>query len=836
MKLTFLEAAVPLTKSYSLSKSGELQKTSYPLVKNFTSHEEEYSSLSEFYKLVVAHAKQNHCLLKGNVRAALNNEPRAGSTISDASTLWICLDFDKAPFKDVEDALEKLHIKDQVSPFRDVSYIVQYSASHGLPGTVGLNCHVFIQLSHPVHAPYLKAWLMYLNLRCESLRSGIKLGSSNAALSWPLDITTCQNDKLLFIAPPVLNGIKDPLKNRIQLVPKALQQLPIERIAKVDLDTMRNAAHTLKNELRVAAGYDKLRNVTKYEAGYYTISKPGRSVITSDIREANGFATFNVNGGDSWSYYHPVDNYEYIYCFKHQEERFVTKDFLPDYWEAKEKERIERNAAPTEDGDILLAFSDFKSSSYWRGLWSPRTHNLSIAQVGNASMLNDWLMSYGRDKLDFVPPWNIIFDPTKDFVVDVDRKIVNTYVPNKFMRNTYAPNSKARYTKCPTIIKTILHVLNCDETSEEFEHFMNWLAVIYQKRIKTQTAWVLSGTEGTGKGTLGNKILAPTLGHEYVASRLGNSLEEIYNGWMERCIVAVLDEVDLAASDKKNVIHQSMRKYITDSPMPYRHMHRMSYEADSFINFILCTNSKESIHITEGNRRYNIGKYQPEKLQFGQADLDMIEKELPHWVNYIMTRDADVDKAAQIIKTEAHMQLVEVSRTSVDDVATRIMRGDMMYFLGFMPDLELQAELHGLGNGIADHYADIISREVTALRNHGTDTSSLTVQEKAALTKQGIKVGKNDRILRSRISRDELYTLFEYTVGNMPSTPAKFTQFLRHRDIHVEPVKLNNKLVRGMYVMWLVPSTKLDELDEWLAAHTKPAATGKVVQLKAKVN
>ena len=54
----FLEASVPLTKSFKKIRGGEVLKDAYPLVGNFTSHAIEVAGVADLYKGVVAHAAQ----------------------------------------------------------------------------------------------------------------------------------------------------------------------------------------------------------------------------------------------------------------------------------------------------------------------------------------------------------------------------------------------------------------------------------------------------------------------------------------------------------------------------------------------------------------------------------------------------------------------------------------------------------------------------------------------------------------------------------------------------------------------------------------------------------
>ena len=838
MKMQFLEANKPLTKSYFLDTNGKLDRKNYPEVFHFTSHAETCNNLAEFHAALRAHAKLGHCLLKGSLEVPLINQSRAGSTSSDATTDWICLDFDKAPFATVEEALSKIHKTAgggvaEPSPFEGVSYVVQYSASHGLPGVAGLNCHVFMQLSHQYHAPYLKSWLMYLNLTSDALTEGLKLSATNTHLSWPLDITTCQNDKLLFIAPPVLaKDVKSTLKEaeRYMLIVRKHSKLPIDRIPLMDQSTMRTSAHNKKNELREKLGMIKQRNSIKADGDHYVVGSPGESIITGGPWVGPEFTYFDLNHGDSRSYWHPNDNYEFIHCFKHPDEWMRAKDLLPAYYAQCERERIKRNTSPTAAGELLLTFRDFRSSTYWNGTWDPKTYKLDIHVAGTVRMLDDYREQHGKGALDFIPTWNILFDPHSDVVVDETNKVVNTYIPTDLMRAVY--KTPGSLSACPMTLKTFLFALNCTEDSEELEHFLNWLAVIYQKRIKTQTVWVLSGIQGTGKGVITNDIIARTLGEAYVAIQDGAIMEDNYNGWIENKLFVSLNEVDIASSTISKKILTKLKHWINEPTMPMRHMYRGSYEAKSYCNFLMSANETAPLQLSQDDRRYNIGNYQPDKLIYTTADIEAIRKENKAWMNYIMTRKADVNYARAILHNEARQRLVDVSLTSNESVAYSLLNGDLMHLQSVVPDMALQVDLHGMNTGFASHYEAVVRREVTGLVNMGLKLSAqkLSVREKEQLRRK--HPGADITFVRSRLTREEMYTIFEFTVGNMPATPIKFTQFLRHRGINIEPVKVDGLAKRGIYVTWTVTSEQLDELKAWLSQ--KPAAPTSAAAVIAK--
>jgi hypothetical protein len=44
--------------------------------------------------------------------------------------------------------------------------------------------------------------------------------------------------------------------------------------------------------------------------------------------------------------------------------------------------------------------------------------------------------------------------------------------------------------------------------------------------------------------------------------------------------------------------------------------------------------------------------------------------------------------------------------------------------------------------------------------------------------------------------------LFEFVIGNMPTTPNKFTSLLKHHRIHIEKVWINNATASGIRTVW----------------------------------
>jgi hypothetical protein len=143
-------------------------------------------------------------------------------------------------------------------------------------------------------------------------------------------------------------------KARIAYVAKSASKLTI---ASNIPSTETNKVKTDKriNELREAAGIPARKFSYKHARfRIQVLVKPDAATI-SEIKVDRGFVYLNLNGGDSWGYYHPEDNPDFIYNFK-GEPTYLTKELLPDYWEQLTQQTTKTNSA----GITFLTFLDRK--------------------------------------------------------------------------------------------------------------------------------------------------------------------------------------------------------------------------------------------------------------------------------------------------------------------------------------------------------------------------------------------------------------------------------------------------------------------------------------------
>jgi hypothetical protein len=766
MKVTFLKAAVPLTKTFSLEGT-ELKKTAHPQVIQCSSFQHDITTIEELYSCFEIHAAEGHCFLKGNVTRQLIEESRAGTTDPNAPTEILLLDLDG--LRDVADVDTFMGLLG----LGDVDYIVQYSSSMGVIPSRGISAHIFCFLDKPWSPALLKQWLTNANLTNPALKRNLGLTRTNNSLRWALDVSTCQNDKLIYIAPPIVGvGVVDTFSgDRIQLVKRAKRTVTLpEPIPSAEAN--RSKVEQALNELRTAAGLptrDRIKFKTQHGVEY--MRNPDQAVVTG-IKKERGFVYLNLNGGDSWAYYHTENNPVFIHNFK-SEPAYLTSELVPDYW--MDVKGTVGTPKFTEDGTLYLAFRDFRTAGYWNGTYEKQSRRLNLAQAKSADQLRSFLKQHGQPLGDFIPDWNVTFNPSSPQIVDIDTRAVNLYQPSEFMK--LEPRKIDEVPK--TIRKVILHALGGDD--EVFEHFMNWLAVILQYKCRTMTSWVLHGTQGTGKGIMLNYILRPIFGMDYVVSKRMEELESQFNGYMERCFILFVDEAQLSSHGRKDVMDANFKNYIVEPRISIRRMHTMPYEVDNYLNLIFASNKLDPVIIDPEDRRFNVGVYQSLRLYLADEELDRISEELEEFYHYLASRDADRAKARHALNNPAKQKMVHISRESMDVICEAFNKGDFQFLWDQRPVLHLK-------DGTGNTSQDIMNGKYLAL-----------------LTK--IAQGERPSLLR-----EELQTMLGYLHGSIPASPHKFTSYIKHHGIVLEPTNRDGRTVRGLKVEWNITPELMAEV------------------------
>lgn len=222
-----------------------------------------------------------------------------------------------------------------------------------------------------------------------------------------------------------------------------------------------------------------------------------------------------------------------------------------------------------------------------------------------------------------------------------------------------------------------------------------------------------------------------------------------------------------------------LKNYITEESVPIRAMYTGAHEVRNFTNWILASNMPDVVTIEAGDRRFNVGKYQAAKLVITDKELELIDKELQSFHDYLLYYPVDVAKANSIIDTADRNTMISLSESSVDTVGGAILDGIFGFLMEQLPSSTTNVAANAkLLNEVSDYQAVLQALLNRTDRNNG----------------------------QCNIARDELRTIFGYVVGNMPATPNKFTSMLKHHRIHMQDVWINNGTSagkeRGIVTYW----------------------------------
>ena len=785
MKLTFLRAANgrKFAKSITKNQTGYSVEP-YPNIREMHSETVEVSSLTEFKDALVSFAAKGYALLKGNTKKQLVNESRKGSHDPIAPTWWLCIDFDKLlGITHPRQALQLLG-----NGLQDVSFIYQPSASASyIDSADSFSGHLFLQLERPVHPGVIKNWLIQQNLENMTLNTQLQLTADGRSLRYKLDITTCQNDKLVFIAPPQTKGF-NPLINldpdqyfEVYQGVKPTVDLDFSQFAGVNGSVIQENQKKRINELRKQAGLPLTKVKTTRMYNRDVITNPSHCEVTG-IKDQGAFVRLNIDGGDSWAYWHPKENWEVIYSFK-DDTAFRAKEFVPSYYNEKQEEASQQHEVyKVEEGESglrYIAFLDRKTDTYYRGTWSPQTQTLELDAAGSRDKIDNFFVVNNLPVPEALPEWDYEFKFDNPAVVNFEKGFLNRYVTPPIMLQAILSEDQPEEAQFGTISSIIMWVLGNDR--DAYNHFLNWLACLVQLRRPPRTAWIFQGTTGTGKGVLFHYILTPLIGATYVGTKRLPDLINRFNRYNRDHVLVLVDEADMdELTSDAPAISASLKNLITEPRVEFEAKGKQRVFVDNYCSYIFTSNQPTPIHVEYNDRRFNVAPRQEESLPKIPSMLEKLEAELPAFAKFLMNYAVNTTQAHKPLINEANMKLRRAGLSSLHEITAAFRDGDFSYFVEQIP-LRMPRDMF----------------EQQQLRDY-IDTLELIIKTN---DEEGAK-----------LSRDQAESLFKFLDDKTPHKN-KFTIMLKRQGLNNQVLWDNDKntTFRGYKVPFAISSSALDE-------------------------
>lgn len=729
MRVTFLEATNGLRLSKIYSKLNGF--TSYPLVKAVTSHKHDVSTdeigLRKLEQLIRSHSDMGHCMLKGNLKRDLIDESRAGKSDRNALSSLLILDVDgvrlsrplatgKLSAADVAFLANQV-IGELPLQLQNVSYIAQASSSLGLKGDK-TSLHIFMFLTVAMPPKSIKLWLQDCNYESDIFSSQLELSVNGQSLKMPLDSSVADNSKIIFTAPPTFeDNTLDPFnkpEDRIVLVEREKWSFDLASLmAQISPQRIHEKAQTYKDRLREQAGYKKKQTKTRLTTVDNTTEEilvnPDKMAISISDSTSFPYVRCNINGGDSNAYYFNIEKPTYMHNFK-DEPIFEIEKADPEFYRSI-FDTFESELKAVGRHEFPVVMRDFYTDTFYNGVYCPNEDQFSdkfpLTPISKTN-IEDFFLSHGKIAPDFIPDGTVVFDPTSEKPAVNFKDVphyVNTYRKTKYALKAKLPDEPLTIghgqrikDDCPLTYRVISHMLG--NGKEEFERFINWLAYVYQTRKKTGVSWVLTGTQGTGKGVFYSRILRNLFGTHHVPMRYLQNMEEQFNLYMRDALFLVVDEFHMASSSSgASKMADKLKNQITEKTITIRGMRSNQVEVPNYTNYIFLTNRVDAVNIESGDRRYNIAPMQKTKLLQAYPDMperldtDEIENELWAFAGYLQTFKVNKRLVEIPIDNTAKEQMRNVSMSVFDEFCQAVKDGNLAYFVDIL-DINTGSVLH----------------------------------------------------------------------------------------------------------------------------------------------
>jgi hypothetical protein len=696
MLLTFLSGRVPLTKAITFTPGeGAYRFTQYPLIQRVTSQTEQCSGMEHLAALLKEHGALGHCLLKGSLDQPLKDESRAGHSVEEPHD-WIVFDFDKVAMPPThEGALEA--IRHYLPPAcQGVDCVIQLSASAFNPTTKTLSCHIYMQLTRPASTEQLKAWIEHINFN-SPLLSELRLTDSELSLHFPLDRSVVTPSRLIYIASPRCIGFKPELDSPIRFIPGARKTLELPKFIPLGPELIRAKVE----ELRKSAGLKPLSTNTVTKDGVEFLTGVGECVVHDLQKSGSDYLRFNLNGGNSLAYYVDLRKPHIIGNFK-GEPFLYTREVAPKFFEALQK-ATRTSSPPPRIGEFVEPFAIYASnrgSSVFVGYYDRETDELRL-EKSTENAAASWMLSFGLPLKGRLPHADLVYDMNSTHRFEPGYSLINLYRQTDFIKEwgdvkkTHADILRLE-TACPVIRRVMYHALG--SSHEALGYFVNWLAHIFQTRKRAETAWLLHGVEGTGKGTLVDKVLRPLFGESSVTQVLFDLIDTKFNAFLEGKLFVVVNEAEKARSHDTENMMAKLRDWITEPRVQINVKGQTERETVNNANFIVCSNKLNSVKFEHHDRRYNVAEYQTERLVFDPNEYAIIEQseELMKLAEFLGTWIVDKQKLLKPYQGSAKERIFEATHSVVARVARAVIAGEVAYFHDNRPlDVQLKSDFSG---------------------------------------------------------------------------------------------------------------------------------------------
>jgi hypothetical protein len=182
--------------------------------------------------------------------------------------------------------------------------------------------------------------------------------------------------------------------------------------------------------------------------------------------------------------------------------------------------------------------------------------------------------------------------PSGVYTDDRGLRCLNTYVAPKLEEEKGDPTP---------FLDFLTHLIPVDEDRREMAR---WLATLIAKpQVKMMYGVLLvSETQGVGKSTLGDRVLAPLVGEHNVSRPAENTIvDSDFNYWAAHKRLAVVHEIYAGHSAKA---YNKLKGLVTDDHITVNKKYMAEYEIENWLHVFACSNSMNALRLDINDRRW----------------------------------------------------------------------------------------------------------------------------------------------------------------------------------------------------------------------------------------
>ena len=206
--------------------------------------------------------------------------------------------------------------------------------------------------------------------------------------------------------------------------------------------------------------------------------------------------------------------------------------------------------------------------------------------------------------------YKLTCEPSKDYIVDKERKVVNSAIKIKAKYSKYSEFPEKTKKQVRIMLDHIFQII-CNRDKDQYMYLLKIIKRMCLG-IKNNIAVVLAGlSEGTGKSTLVNFLSECILGYKAVC--VGNSSTvERFNSQMFSKYMILFDEAERIFKQNTSQVVSTFKTWITEEYITYEEKNKTAFSSSNH-HTIFMTANDTSFNPNAHGRRYLLLDINPEK-------------------------------------------------------------------------------------------------------------------------------------------------------------------------------------------------------------------------------